>query len=362
MGLKPGRAAGLAFYLTLTLAGCSSGSAAPQDLVEGLLGADSVDSYNQLSRLDSEEAVAALTRGLTHERPRVRFQCLRLLRERRDVTLLPPLIPLLEDADHGVRTQAAESVVALLDDTQALQMVRDPERPLRTRAALLQAVLLDRLVLSEPAWTAWLGSPQPPDVQALIYRSTWRALQSDDRKRSAADATAGLRSIMLRRSALDLADPHLSQDVRTTALGFQAAVGGAPSLALLRKLSLAPHPFWLREAAVRFSNETHSPETVDFLSDVANDAALPFSLQGAALEALGRHRRNPRARLILERCLVNGDERVRARAAQSLGSLRDRRALPALQAASGRETGEEAEFRMAAACAALRQSRPPASR
>lgn len=341
-----------ALGLALFLAACSRAPApSASDLVQGLAGSEAVASAGELAQNNSPEIVPALVAGLKHTDGRVRGQCARLLGLRKDVSYVDKLEPLLRDEELAVRVQAARALVGLLDSGEVLELLDRCGDSTPAQAALLGALLRDFSELGRPEVIGWLTRKHPPALETQIYvtlREAWSPCFRTQHAKEA-DLLAGVDAHLdrlekqARRRALESGVPI---DLRCSALSLYSMVAGPKAYETLRKLAQdSRQPAALREKAVLCQGDTARPEALQLMASLVRDPGSPTSMRTAALRGLSRFQDRERAIAILLEALGDCDDRVRGTAANLLGLMGAKEALPELHRARAREMDSVAELK-----------------
>jgi HEAT repeat protein len=325
------------FILSLFLVACGQASLNPDQLVEALAGSGAAEASRQLSRDERAEFSQALIGGLKHPEARVRGQCAVILGNRNDVHFASPLIPVLDDKEAGVRSQAARSLARLLDAQQLLEILRQPQISSAARFALIEALLRIPEDLAEPQLVDYLLEPHPEPMVTHIFQclnSTW----SPCRMREAKSPELALAHQALARYAFQVARAtSASPALRKNALTLYATFQGESSFETLKKIvSHKSQPDFMREGAVLGLGLCQAPASMKFLSEHAQNPNSSLDSRIAAVQGLGHL---PEVRPTLENLLGNPTEEVRAQAALQLMAVGDREASKALEVALQNETG-----------------------
>jgi len=336
------------------LSGCLHQSSTPtsQQWVEGLAGSDGVVCFARLRQASEGEVDGAILAGVRHPNPRVRAQCARLLGLRQDITLAVHLEKLLDDADTGVRQQAARGLVPLLDSQELLQKLQSPQLSVVAKGSLASAMLRDHAELAEPGFVQWLLKPtHPQNLRVYLYQAI-REHHSphygdNPNEKALLPGVQHGRSILLRQAQLDAESESQPTELRASALLLYATLGGPPSLPHLTALyANTQNSYRLRESALVAMGSCGNPQSVNLLIQVAEDNTLPISLRQSAMMGLQQLPGQPRVLESLLGLLKHPESRIRLRAARALENLKSQEAVQPLKEALNQELDEDARAQM----------------
>lgn len=367
-------------------------------LVEGLNGRDAVECFSQLRQLEDEKTDEAIIEGTKHSSARVRGQCARLLGQRQDVTMVSVLTPMLSDQDPSVRTQAARSLLPLLDDEQVVELLATSDLSAGSQMVMLGALLRDPLTLTNKNLVDWaLDRRHTPEVRSGCYLvlRTHHSPCFGNKEQLAA------RTRIQQQSHQDVLDKACPIEVRCSALALNATLRGTSAYNEMLGFLKAPEP-QLREAslmalaftedarawplfcglvldthqadgfrvntlaALRFVSRKQKKEKEAFpiFCKVAESTTNPVPVRAAALGYLRTYRFELEAMRIARRALEEKDAAIRLKAAYCLSGLGDWNApldsplwlqpsLDLVKAAQAKETDPAAKCAMDSAICSL---------
>jgi HEAT repeat protein len=311
----------------LLLGGCATQS--PEQLVAALANGGGVATFASLEARQEPEYHAAILAGMKHADAGVRWQCVRLAEQWKDITVVDSLLPLLRDPVLKVRLQAARSLCALLNSDEVLPMLQDAQLPVPAQAALGAALLRDAFALAEPGLLDWaLRSDHPPALRLAMWQALAKncrhCLQPRPEDAELHSATLQAQARLFERACELWHDETADPELRCAALATYAARPGPDTYSEILRAAGSPAELpRLREAALETLGCSGLPEARTYLLHVLDDRSLPMSYRAAALLGLGQMHSDSQVWQRLLAGLRDPDPRLREKFVQQLARKSD---------------------------------------